>query len=367
MKMNLDDAGAQAQFGRIKYGQGWEDADVLSAALDVQPHHTCLAIAAAGDNVLALLAGAPRAVIAIDMSAAQLACLGLRVAAYRSLDDAELPAFLGARPAADRAGLYRRCRARLSAPDRAFWDARADSIARGIGSAGSFERYLTIFRRHLLPLIHPRTQVAAALRPKSRADREWYFAEIWDTPRWRALFDVFFSQPVMSRLGRDPRFFTHVEADIATHLRARVRHAFVELDPAANPYLHWILTGSCGPVLPFALRPENIARIRQNLDCLRVRHCSLQEFLARPGEPIDRYALSDVFEYVRADTYAELLGAIVRRSTPGARLAYWNMLVPRTRPIHLAEVLVPDLERAAQLHAADKAFFYSRFVIEDVR
>ena len=46
--------GATARFDRIRYAQCWEDADVLLDALQVEPGDTCLSIASAGDNTLAL-------------------------------------------------------------------------------------------------------------------------------------------------------------------------------------------------------------------------------------------------------------------------------------------------------------------------
>jgi S-adenosylmethionine-diacylglycerol 3-amino-3-carboxypropyl transferase len=61
-----------------------------------------------------------------------------------------------------------------------------------------------------------------------------------------------------------------------------------------------------------------------------------------------------------------MLDAIVRSSRPGARLAYWNMLVPRRRPEAMAARLRPLDELAAQLHVRDRAFFYSAFRVEQV-
>jgi S-adenosylmethionine-diacylglycerol 3-amino-3-carboxypropyl transferase len=61
------------------------------------------------------------------------------------------------------------------------------------------------------------------------------------------------------------------------------------------------------------------------------------------------------------------LRGIVERSAPGARLAYWNMIVPRTRPQSLAALIESDEARSLDLHRSDKTFFYSRFVIENVR
>jgi S-adenosylmethionine:diacylglycerol 3-amino-3-carboxypropyl transferase len=44
---------------KIRYAQCWEDADVLLEALDIQPGQSCLSIASAGDNTLAMLAKNP--------------------------------------------------------------------------------------------------------------------------------------------------------------------------------------------------------------------------------------------------------------------------------------------------------------------
>ncbi len=59
--------------------------------------------------------------------------------------------------------------------------------------------------------------------------------------------------------------------------------------------------------------------------------------------------------------------AVVALSEPHARLAYWNMFVPRTRPDSLAAILKSDEPLSTELHARQKTFFYSRFVVENVR
>jgi S-adenosylmethionine-diacylglycerol 3-amino-3-carboxypropyl transferase len=108
----------KADFGGIRYAQCWEDADVLLEALDVKPGHVCVAIASAGDNALAMLSKAPARVIALDLSRAQLACLELRVAAYRVLNHPQLLELIGSRFGTQRLRYYRFCRAHLSAGAR---------------------------------------------------------------------------------------------------------------------------------------------------------------------------------------------------------------------------------------------------------
>ncbi|HWI56179.1 MAG TPA: DUF3419 family protein [Bacillota bacterium] len=361
------EAATRADFSAVRYAQCWEDADVLVAALDPQPAHVCLSIASAGDNALALLSRGPARVIAVDLNPAQLACLELRVAAYRELEHPELLELIGSRPSNRRSSLYQRCRPLLSPAARAFWDVHAAEIVQGIGGAGKFERYFRMFRTRIVPWIHSRRRVAQLLLGGELSVREQFYAREWDTWRWRLLFKVFFSRFLMGRLGRDPAFFRYVQGSVAERILARTHYALTALDPAANPYLQWILTGTHTTALPFALRPENFEAIRRNLDRLEWVQCSLEALLnSRPHLNFDRFNLSDIFEYMSPDNYEQLLRRLLRASRPGARLAYWNMLTPRSRPESMAHQLRPLAKLAQQLFAQDKAWFYSAFVLEEI-
>jgi S-adenosylmethionine-diacylglycerol 3-amino-3-carboxypropyl transferase len=361
------EAAARADFSKIRYAQCWEDADILLEALNIQPGDHCLAIGAAGDNALSMLTRRPGKVVAIDLNPSQLACLELRVAAYRELDHAGLLELIGSRPSQRRDALYRRCRSQLSAPVRAFWDAQPEKIGQGVGSAGKFERYFATFRNRILPLVHSRRQVERLLRGGTRAEREAFYRDEWDTWRWQLMFRLFFSRLVMGRMGRDPSFFRYVEGSVAKRILVRSRHALIELNPAENPYLQWILTGHHPTALPFALRPENFEAIRDNLDRLAWRCEPLEEFLdtVEAGE-FGAFNLSDIFEYISAENYHRLLEQIIRAGHSGARLAYWNMLADRHRPASMAGQLRPLEELARSLHARDQAFFYCAFIVEEV-
>ena len=360
---------SRADFSEIRYAQVWEDADVLLEALQIRPGDRCLSIASAGDNVLAMLTHDPAEVVAVDLSDAQLACLGLRMAAYRALSHEELLGLLGSRSHEDRWGLYERCRERgaLSDEHARFWDARHPLIEQGIGGVGKFERYFAAFRRKVLPLVHRRGRVLRLLEPRSLDERLLFYDREWDTKRWRMMFRVFFSRFVMGRLGRDPEFFRYVEGDVGTRILSRAKHAMTALDPSQNAYMHWILTGTHGEALPLALRPEHFGTIRDRLDRVTLVHGRLEEGLeVGAPERFNRFNLSDIFEYMSVQESEALLTAMADRSSEGARLAYWNMLVPRSRPDSLAHRLRSHEGEADSLLARDRAFFYSRLVIEEV-
>jgi S-adenosylmethionine-diacylglycerol 3-amino-3-carboxypropyl transferase len=360
------EAAERADFSGIRYAQCWEDADVLVSALEPGPGKRCLSIASAGDNTLALLSSDPESVLALDLSPAQLACLELRVAAYRALKHGELLALIGCIESDARLRLYQACRKHLSAGVLAFWDERPDLIAAGIGSVGKFEHYFRLFRERVLPLVHSRDRVRELLHPKSHDERRSFYDKEWNNLRWRLMFRLFFSRKLMGLLGRDPEFFRYVEGRVSERVLKRTEYALTELNPAANPYIQWILTGRHNCVLPAALREENFEPIRRNLDRLQWRCGSLEESLGQE-QKFDCFNLSDIFEYMSPSSYEQLLKLIVSRARSGARLAYWNMLTPRHRPESLATALRPLAELSSQLFARDQAFFYSALVVEEVR
>ena len=366
--MSATEIQSRADFSAIRYAQCWEDADILVKALDVAGRE-CLSIGSAGDNSFALLARGAKRVTAVEMNPAQVACIELRRAAYLHLEHAEILELLGSRACKDPAVHYHKLRGHLPEPARRVWEDGFSLTRGGLGAAGKFENYFRLFRERVLPLAHSRARVDGLLASKSRAEREEFYQRQWNNWRWRLIFKVFFSRRMMGRLGRDPEFFKYVDGNVAERILARARHALCVLDPAQNPYLHWILRGHHGGVLPLALRQESFAPIRQALleDRLRVVHASLEECLEQePEVKYDAFNLSDIFEYMSETAFHGLLDKIVAASRNGARLAYWNMLAPRSRPAALANRLHSLDGLSAALLDEDRAFFYSRFVVEEV-
>lgn len=356
----------RARFDRVRYANGWEDPELLVAGLEPRPGRRVLSIAAAGDNSFVLLAAGAE-VVAVDLSPAQLALVELKAAAVRSLAHGETLAFLGVRGEVDRRQVYRGLRADLSPAARAFWDARDAEVAGGVAHAGKFESYFRLFRRRVLPLVHPRRRVEALLEPRDLDGRRAFYAERWDTRRWRLLFRVFFSRTLMGRLGRDPEFFRYVEGSVAERILERTRYALTELPVAGNPYVEYILRGRFERNLPPWLEPERYDALRAGLAGLTLHHGPVEEAArAHGGRGFDGFNLSDVFEYLDPETGERVYRELAERAAPGARFAYWNLLVPRRRPQSLADRVSGLDERAGELFRRDRAFFYSRFVLEEV-
>jgi S-adenosylmethionine-diacylglycerol 3-amino-3-carboxypropyl transferase len=356
---------ARASFDRIRYANCWEDAEVLCAALRPVPGKRILSIGSGGDNSFALLAEGAE-VVAADLSPAQLALIELKAAAVRRFELEDTLGFLGVTGGGDRLATYDQLRPGLSPRARDYWDADRPAIADGVIHRGKFEGYFRLFRTRVLPWIHRRRTVRELLAERDAAGRRAFYDRTWDNLRWRLLFRLFFGRFAMGRLGRDPEFFRYVEGSVAERILTRCRYALTELPTHDNEFLDYILTGNFGRRRPRYLRPGPYRALRRNLDRLTLFEGPVQEAARRfAGDGFDGFNLSDVFEYLDPETSHGVYAGLLEAARPGARLAYWNMLVPRRCPAELAG-RVRALPEAAELLARDRAFFYSAFVLEEV-
>lgn len=353
---------------RLSYAQCWEDVRLLLEALEPGPGKRLLSIASAGDNSIALaLAGAR--VTALDLSEPQLACVELKLAG-RHLDHAAFLRLLGVTGGEDRLALYEGLRPHLPDRARGFFDAHHGLLEAGLVGSGRFERYLARFRTRVLPLVHRPRTTREWFDLEELYDQRRFYEDRWDGWRWRGLFRLFFSRRVMAALGRSPEQFAHVDGEVGDALLGRARWVLTELPLRDNGYVQWMLTGGWvhDEAVPAYLTPEGHARLGEAAERITLVHASLQEHLEEVGEQVyDGFNLSDLFEYLSEEQTDALMEQLARAGRPGARLAYWNLFVPRHRPERLADRLVPLEDLAAGLSRRDRAFVYGGFRVEEVR
>ncbi len=368
--MSGTEATREALGDRISYAQSWEDPAVLQAGLSVGPGDRVLSICAAGDNSFALAIAGADSVTAIDLSAPQIALAKLKLAAAVAFDVERFRSFLGLGPIGQRVFLYHEIRASLDAETRAFWDAHEEWIRLGVLGCGKFEQYLATFRTRLLPLVHRRRTVDAFLACSTVSEQRELFDSRWNTWRWRALFRVFFSQRVMERSGRSPAQFAHVDGPVSSEFLSRAEHAMTELPVASNPFLQWMLAGAYRDPeqsQPY-LSEDGHSKLAAAADRIEFVHDDLLTHMRAAGSgTYTAFNLSDVPEYLSEAETEALLRAAVGASGSGARLAYWNLLVPRHRPESMAELIDRDEALGDRLIKTDRAFVYGGFQVETVR
>lgn len=356
---------------RIHYSQCWEDVAVARAALRIPAGGRVLAIGAAGDNVLALLLDDPASILAVDSNPAQTALLELKRAAFQRLAGDRVAGFVGAAPDRARLDGYDAIRSGLPASAIEYWDRHPEDLSRGVIRAGRFERYLAAFRHWVLPLAPGRSAVRAMLAARDVEEQERLFRDRWDTWRWRALARVVFSRRLLAAFGRHPAAFEHArDGDVGSHFLERARVGLTATPIRRNPFATWILAGRfrTPDAVPDYLRDDAIGPIAERAGRIEARAQPLADALAGlPDRSIDAFYLSDVFELFSLGEYAHALSEVARTGRPGARVCYWNNLVERRRPAGLAGELDSHDDLAAELHGRDRAFLYSRMVVESVR
>lgn len=375
----------RVDFSLIRYSQCWEDTEVLLESLDIQENDICFGILSAGDNVFSMLAENPKKVMALDISFPQIALAKLKKEVFNSLSYEEMLEFMGVMKSDKRIEIYDRIRENLDKEVKEYWDFNKDAIEKGIIHAGKFEKFFKIFREKILPFVHSKKRIEKLLEKKSRQERIEYYDKYWNNFRWKLMFKLFFSKYIVGKLGRDKEFFRYAEKNISEEMKERSRYALCELNPYENPYINYILTGNYRKdCLPYFLRKENFNKIRRNLHKVEILQSSVEEYLDQIDFKINKFNLSDIFEYMSAENYSKLMEKIYDNAENNTLLAYWNLIVERNSE-KLAyketdsEIAVTGKEKNVngkkyermkeldkKLHEKDMTFFYTDFVVEKV-
>jgi S-adenosylmethionine-diacylglycerol 3-amino-3-carboxypropyl transferase len=363
-------------FERLLFAQSWEDPELDIAALGITARDRVLVTTSGGCNALSILTTGPATLIAIDMNPAQNWLLELKLAGLRALRHEEYLGLLGVRfieePSphpAPPTELYSRIRPLLSPDARRFWDARGAVIQRGVLHAGRYESYLRLFRPLLRLAVGPRA-VRDLMRQTMDTQAEFYRTR-WDRPVWRVLLRAFFSRRVLGQRGLDPDFFRYVEGvpSFGEHWRRLVEHVVTDLPVRDNYFLAQIGFGRYlnRRAVPRYLQAENFDRLKEYADRVQIVTDELERFLVdAESDSIEKFAPTNVFEWVDEGTYAQMLRELWRVGSPGARLCYRNLLVRRERPECLAPLLRSHRAEARCLLLHDRSFVYHNFVIEEV-
>ena len=375
----------RVDFSLIRYSQCWEDTEVLLESLDIQENDICFGILSAGDNVFSMLAENPKKVVALDISFPQIALAKLKKEVFNSLSYEEILEFMGVMKSDKRIEMYDRIKENLDKEVKEYWDFNKEAIQKGIIHAGKFEKFFKIFREKILPFVHSKKRIEKLLEKKSKQERMEYYDKHWNNFRWKLMFKLFFSKYIVGKLGRDKEFFRYAEKNISEEMKERSRYALCEQNPYENPYINYILTGNYRKdCLPYFLRKENFDKIRKNLHKVEILQSSVEEYLDQIDFKINKFNLSDIFEYMSAENYSKLMGKIYDNAEDNALLAYWNLIVERnSEKLDYkktdSEIAVTGKETNVngkkyermkeldrKLHEKDMTFFYTDFVVEKV-
>jgi S-adenosylmethionine-diacylglycerol 3-amino-3-carboxypropyl transferase len=357
---------------QIRYSQVWEDHRVLCDGLDIGPEDDVLSIASSGCNLMALLLAGAKSVTAIDMSPAQIALVELKIASIRMLTHETFVGFMGVgEPAMSRVDTYRLLRPELTSMAQEFWDTHLEDIETGVIHCGRFDKYLRLFQQKYLPTVWPQGTCERLLDADSLQEQRRIYESECDSEEFRQLFCWFAGREMIATSGRDPAQLKYVGlGDLGKHFLQRFRHSLVNVSTAGNYYMEYNLLGryrdiKAGPVY---LRAENFARLKGLVDKIHLVTDELERYLCSQARgSFSKANLSDVFEYMSDDASQHMFEVLASNLRGGGRLAYWNLLVPRTAHSSRHLRLKPLVETSERLHAIDRTWFYRSFHIDQVQ
>lgn len=356
-------------FEDILYAQCWEDPSLDREAFNITDSDTVFSITSGGCNVLAFLIDNPQKVIALDLNPYQNFLLDLKIAAFDSLTYAEMLEFMGIRPSRRRWELYLCLRPRLMVESCSYWDTQRTKIEIGIIHCGRYEQYMALLRRWLHRLMGEEL-INKFYENEDMVARSVLYTTRWNNIWWKIFTRVLLSRRTMSLLF-DKAFFAYLDKSFSfgRHFAERTRRALTILPMQENYFLSYILLGCFFDEnnLPPYLRRENFNPIRKNLQKVQIVSDGCERYFSSlPDSSITKFNFTNIFEWMSQDDYENLLRQTFRVAKDGAIMTYRNLLVPRERPVRLANEILPHRDLAKQLHDRDLSFIYNKYVVEQI-
>ena len=348
----------------VRYANCWEDADILLEGLDPLPGKKILSVASAGDNSFSLLTCDPEMVVASDINETQLYLCELKKAAIQQLEYEEYLQFSGIMEASNRLRTYELIKKQMPSEASSYWDERLETVEGGVLLHGKFEKYFSLFRKRVVPLIHSRKTVDALFLPRTALEQETFFNKNWNSRRWRLFFKIFFSRLVMGKYGRDPEFLKEVDVSVSQFMLGRAKDHLSSVECQNNYFLHFIFNGIFKTDLPHYLRKENYQLIKQNLKTIVFKKALIENIKTEYGT-MDYLNLSNIFEYMNKDYFSKATENIAELTGTGSKIAYWNLMVPRKLSSERKDLYTRDEQNSLLLTARDKGFFYQSFNIDN--
>ena len=368
-------------FSGLVYPQIWEDPVVDMDALSLCRSDNVIAIASGGCNVASYLIGQPASITAVDLNAAHVALVKLKLTAIAQMPNARaLRCFFGGAPDAQNETLYDQHLApHLDTATRNYWEERnAFGVRRIAQFSKGFYRYgllgAFIGITHFIARLHGRDlsrMLDARNLSEQKAAYNQHVAPLFESRLIRWLV----GQPAsLYGLGIPPAQYRTLAKDhsdgMIGALRTRVEKLAFGFPFAAN-YFAWQAFGrrysssEKGPLPPY-LQGENLDIVRAGVDHVRVLQTSMTTHLAQmPAASLDCYVLLDAQDWMNDTDLNALWAQITRTSRPGARVIFRTaadeLLLPGRVMPEILDQWRRDDARSAALHSRDRSAIYGAF------
>lgn len=359
--------GKNIELHELLFTMSWEDPALDRAAFRLQPGSRMATVCSGACNTFAFLLDDPSYVLAFDYNPTQVWVLEFKAACFMRLEHGEMLALIGVRDCNDRRRLLDAILPAMSESARDYWKQQRWLIEDGLLNGGRYERFVRVFGS-LLRFIQGRRRVEGLFRERDRDERAEFYLKEWDNWRWRLLFRVFFNKTVMTRRGLTPDYFYFDDGSqsFAESFARRTKQVITDL-PVHDNYFLAQYVGNCylgEDRLPEYLRSENFDTVRERVDRLEMKIGDVRNvFDDIASATFDAICLTNVFELMSEQEMRIVLPKVARVLKPGGRMTLRNLMIPRSVPPDLADVLVHDPVRSGELHRQDRSFVYRSFQV----
>lgn len=345
----------------INYSQCWEDSEVLTKALRINNSDVVISVTSGGDNTLALLLCGPQKITAIDLNPAQNHLLELKLAAARRLNYDDYLSFLGVIDCTNRRGLFLKVKPYLTHKARSWWLKHQTFIDKGVINSGRFEKFLNLFRKYILPLVHSHKTITQFITTSSLEEQQEFYKSRWNTKRWRIYIRLAAGRSTLKNFARQKGMFKYAKMkNISDEYIKRLESNLKNISILDNYFLHYCLMGRFNRSLPPYLQQKNYIVLRRNkFSGLSIITNNIFTHLKSvPSNFYTKFNLSDVFEALSEQESATLWAELIRTAKNGAIVVYWDNLLPRPVPVRFYNVVKVQEPLQRKLSQEDRVFFY---------
>ncbi len=368
-------------FRSLVYPQIWEDPRVDMEALDLQPSSRMMTIASGGCKALSYLIANPARIYAVDLNAAHVALLRLKIEAAKRLPNhATFFRFFGAADDRRNVRLYDDLIApNLDEATRAYWEARGLNASRRISRFGcNFYRFGVLGRfigaAHIAARAlgaDPSRILAAKTREEQRRIFDSELAPLFErrVVRWLAS-----RRASLFGLGIPPAQYDALcdygQRHMADVLKQRVERLATSFDLADNYFASQAFgraySQEAAAACPPYLSKDGFPAMKSRVNRLTVVQENMIQFLAgEPAESLDRFSLLDAQDWMDDATLNALWRGLTRAARPGARVIFRTAGAKTILPGRVNPAILDrwryEAETSAALFAKDRSAIYGGF------
>jgi S-adenosylmethionine-diacylglycerol 3-amino-3-carboxypropyl transferase len=361
--MSTSETNGQVKLSKLIFTHNWEDPAIDERALQIKSGDTVFTITSGGCNTLGFLRFDPKQIFCVDINEAQTHLMELKQACFRNLDYEELIAFFGLSKHPNRMTTFEKIKKDLSRKAVEFWNSQERILSKGIIMNGRYERFVKI-AGWLLRTMQGRAKTNSFFALRTLDSQKQFYDQQWNNRRWKWIFDTMFNKKRLAAKGLNADYFHFDDgsSSFSESFQRRAAHAMSNLPVRENYFLALYLKGSyLDNNLPEYLKPENFVTIKTRIDnVVPVTADSKYWLMDQPENLFQAMALSNICELMDDRDTLKLFQEVKRTASPGARLVFRNLMVPREVPQELDNKIVKNEILSRELQYADRSFVYGK-------